>query len=248
MKQNRRQEKMRLIAATTVLFAISILAACKKHKDNPNPPAEVKTSYIEIVHASPRTADIDVRIGGVLIPVRIKYLDKPGAYVPIQTKDPVMVQLSANGAVIAQETHKLEDKYKYTMFIYDTLDPGKKVKYLLVQDTFPIPGAGKSNIRFLHLAPQLASVDVDLFAGRDSIRLVSAYPYAGHKAPDGKFSPIASGEYRVRVRSKSGGASPVVLDIPSLKLEKGKTFSLYLYGLIKGTGDSKLGLQLLPHK
>ena len=43
-------------------------------------------------------------------------------------------------------------------------------------------------------------------------------------------------------------ASPMVLDIPSLKLEKGKTFSLYLYGLISGVGDSKLGLQVLTHK
>lgn len=239
---------MLLGAALGILFAASTLVACKKHKDDPNPPVEVKTAYVEVVHASPRTADIEVKMNGVNIPSRVKYLDKPGAYIPVQIKDSVTLQLSANGAVIAQGMHRLEDKYKYSLFVYDTLDAGKKVKYMLVQDTFTTPGAGKSNIRFLHLAPQLASVDVDLFTARDSLRLVSACPYAGKKAPDGKFGPIAAGDYRVRVRSRSGAASPVILDIPSLKIEKGKSFSLYLYGLIRATGDSKLGLQVLSHK
>jgi len=239
---------MLLGAALVVLLAASAQVACKKHKDDPNPPAQVKTAYVEAVHASPRTADIDLKIDGVNIPTRVKYLDKPGAYIAVQLRDSTMVQLAVNGAVIAQGAHKLVDKYKYSLFVYDTLDAVKKVKYMLVQDTFTAAGAGKSNIRFLHLAPQLASVDVDLFAGRDSLRLVSACPYAGKKAPDGKFGPIAAGDYHVRVRSRSGAASPVVLDIPSLKLEKGKTFSLYLYGLINGSGDSKLGLQVLTHK
>lgn len=178
------------------------------------------------------------------MPSNAKYLDKPTAYVSIRIKDSVTVQLSANGAVIGQGVHRLTDKYKYTLFVFDTLDAGKKVKYLLVQDTFAAPGANKCNIRFLHLAPQLATIDVDLFKGKDSMRLATAIPYSGSKDPDGKFIPIVAGEYHIKVRSKSA----VVLDVPALKLEKGETLSLSLYGLLKGKGDEKLGLQLLPHK
>jgi hypothetical protein len=248
-----RSQKILFAATTMVALTVSILAGCKKHKDNPTPPPPppppaLKTSYVEVVHASPRTADIDVKIDTTNIAGKIKYLDKPAAYLPVKIKDSVTIQLSASGAVIARGVHRLQDKYKYTIFVYDTLDAAKKVKYLLMQDAFSSPASGKCNVRFLHLAPQLTAVDVDMFAGKDSIRLASAYPYSGTKTPDGKFSQIKAGEYRIRVKSGSGAASAVVLDIPSVKLEKGSTFSLYLCGLVKGTGDNRLGLQLMPHK
>jgi len=246
-----RSKKLLFAATTTVALTVSILGGCKKHKDDPTPPPPppvVKTSYVEVVHVSPRTKDIEVKIDTANMPAKIKYLDKPAGYLPFRIKDSVTVQLSADGAMIAKGVHRLVDKYKYTLFVFDTLDAAKKVKYLLIQDTFPTPASGKCNIRFLHLAPQLAAVDVDIFTGKDSVRLASAYPYSGSKAPDGKFSQILAGEYRVKVRSKSGAVSSVILDVPSVKLEKGKTFSLYLYGLLKGTGDTRLGLQLMPHK
>ena len=248
-----RFEKFLFAATAAVALTVSILGGCKKHKDDPAPPPPppppvMKTSYIEVVHASPRTSEIDVKIDTAKMPAKIKYLDKPAGYLPVKTKDSVRIQALANGAVIAHGVHRLDDKYKYTMFVYDTLDAAKKVKYLLIPDAFSSPATGKCNIRFLHLAPQLAAVDVDIIAGKDSIRLAGANPYAGTKAPSGAFSQIKAGDYRIKVRAKSGAASMVILDVSSMKLEKGKTFSLYLHGLVRGTGDTKLGLQLMPHQ
>jgi hypothetical protein len=235
------------IAAASCLLVTSVLIGCKKDKDKPNPPPEVKNSLVEVVHASPRTGEVEVKIGDVKLPSKIKYLDSPAVYSSVPSGN-AKVQLSSSGATIAEGTDNLINKFKYTLFIYDTLDAGKKVKYLLVQDTFPKPATGKCNIRLLHVAPKLASVDVDLFKGTDSLRLAGALAYAGTKAPDGKFRAIASGDYHVKVKTKTGTVTTVVLDIPSMKLEQGKTYTVYLNGLMGGTGNDKLGLKILQQK
>lgn len=242
-----RQVKMLFSIAAVGLLTVAVLTACKKNNDN-KPEDQVKTSRIQAVHASPKTNDIEVKIGDAKLPDKALYLDQPKGYASVQTRGNVTIQVSAGGTVIAQGTHTLEDKLKYTLFVFDTLDAGKKVKYLLVQDTFPTPASGKSNIRFLHLAPQTGSVDIDMFKGSDSLRLVSSNAYTGSKVPDGKFGAITSGDYRVKVKIKTGATSSVILDVPSVKLESGKSFTLYLKGLTRGAGDNKLGLQLVQHK
>jgi hypothetical protein len=121
----------------------------------------VKTSFVRVVHLSPRTTQLTVRIDDKQVADKIKYQDKPGSYTAIEFKKgkDVTVKVSQpGGEELAKATRTVEDKFKYTVFVYDTLDAGKKVKFMLLKDTFDAPGAGKTNVRFLHLAPQTASV------------------------------------------------------------------------------------------
>jgi uncharacterized protein DUF4397 len=251
--KNMKKERLVLSGMTIMMFAAGMLASCKKNSNDPQPPAVTKTSNIEAVNAAAKSGEFEVQVGDKKIPNTIKYLNQPDAYTSFTTKNDVTIQITgANNTVVAKGTHTLEDKQNYTLFIYDTLDAGKKVKYVLLKDNFPAVAAGKTNIRFLHLSPDMPAVDIDLFKGRDSVRLISANPYIGG-TPDPKTlsarnTVVASGDYLVKVKTKTGTVINTLLTIPSLTLASGKTITLYLRGLKKGSSGNEAGLQLLVHK
>lgn len=248
-----KKERLVLSGMTIVLFAIAVLASCKKNSNDPPPPVVTKTSNIEAVNTAVKSGEFEVQIGDKKIPNTIKYLNQPDAYTPFTTKDDVTIQITgANNTVVAKGTHTLVDKQNYTLFIYDTLDAGKKVKYVLLKDNFPAVAAGKTNIRFLHLSPNMPAVDIDMIKGNDSVRLISANPYIGG-TPDVKIlssrnTVVASGDYLVRIKTKSGTTVKTLLTIPSLTMASGKTVTLYLRGLKNGPAGNEAGLQLLVHK
>jgi hypothetical protein len=247
-----RQERLILSGMTIVLFATAVFVSCKKNSNDP-PPDVIKTANIQAVNAAAKSGEFEVQVGDKKIANTIKYLNQPDAYTSFTTKNDVTIQITgANNMVVAKGTHTLDDKQQYTLFIYDTLDAGKKVKYVLLKDNFPAVAAGKTNIRFLHLSPDMPAVDIDLFKGRDSVRLISANPYIGGtpdvKTLSARNTLVSSGDYLVRVKTKTGTVVNTLLTIPSLQLASGKTVTLYLRGLKKGSAGNEYGLQLLQHK
>jgi len=229
-----------------VLVATSVIA-CNKKKDNSSP---VKNSLLQVVHAAPNVGELAVEINGKKTQHKVQYLNTQKPYIAQQTEGDAAIKLMLGNNVAAEGKAALENNGNYTLFLYDTLK-SNKIKFLLLKDNLSAPGTGKTNIRFLHLSPNTSPVDVDLFKGRDSIRLISASTYPGD-APNAAalslFRSIASGDYRVKVKTKTGTEIKTLLDVPSLKLDAQRSITLYLRGLTKGAASAQLGLQTWQHK
>ena len=96
-----------------------------------------------------------------------------------------------------------------------------------------------------------ASISIDVFKDKDSLRLISNTAYVGDKSDPqslSTFKSVAAGDYCVKVKAKDGTKETTILDIPVVKLGEGKVTTLYLSGLTKGTGTTKIGLQVSQHK
>ncbi|MBN9383942.1 MAG: DUF4397 domain-containing protein [Chitinophagaceae bacterium] len=249
-----RLERISFKAVVVILFPAVIVSACKKDKSSsPPPPEEKKKSFIQVVNATPKTGELEVSLDNKTIVAKVAYHSQPNSYVQFEPKDNIPFKITGpDKKTIAEGKYTFDkDKY-YTVFAYDTLSTDKKVKYIILKDTLPDPGTGKSSIRFLHLSPDASLVNIDIFKGTDSLRLVTGGSYIG-STPNtvalSNFSKIAAGDYRVKVKGKTKtGADTLLLNISPVKVEAGKTFTLYLGGLVKGKDPHKISVQLLQHK
>lgn len=237
---------LKAMAVITVIAAST--TACNKKKDN-SPP--VKNSLLQVVHAAPNVGELNLEINGKKTQHKVQYLNAQKPYAAVQTETDALLKLIlGNNSVVAEGKAGLANNDNYTLFLYDTLK-NNKIKIMLLKDNLAAPGSGKTNIRFLHLSPNTGAVDVDIFKGRDSLRLISAGTYPGDNPNTttlALFKTIASGDYRVKVKTKVGSAINTVLDIPSLKLDAQRTITLYLGGLTKGAAGTQLSLQTWQHK
>lgn len=237
---------LKVMAVTAIVVAS--MAACKKKKES---GPSLKSSLLQVVHAAPNVGELTVEINGKKTPHKIQYSNAPKPYLAQQTETDATIKLIlANNSVVAEGKSTLDNNGNYTLFLYDTLKISK-IKFLLLKDNLSAPGAGKTSIRFLHLSPNTSPVDVDIFKGRDSIRLINANSFVGdnpNTAALSAFSVIPSGDYRVKVKTKTGIQSNTVLDIPVLQLGAQRTITLYLKGLTKGKSGTELGLQAWLHK
>lgn len=234
------------VLAAFVLAGVS-LAACNKKTDN-TPEADI--SYLQVVHASPKLGEVLVNINQKKAQHKVQYLSAQKPYAAMLSGKDLPIQLTTGNTVVAENKITFEKTANYSLFIYDTLK-NNKVKFVVLKDILTNPGPTKTNIRFLHLSPNTGLVDIDVFKGNDSLRLEKAVAYIGDNpsiAAFSTFKTITAGNYRVKVKTQSGGRSVTLLDIPTMKLEGQRTVTLFLRGLTNGTTGNETGLQLWQHK
>ncbi|WP_143306446.1 DUF4397 domain-containing protein [Chitinophaga vietnamensis] len=244
-----KQVRMSLKGIAFTLLAGAVFTSCKK-KDDPAPPP-TKTAAIQLVHASPKTGELTAEINGKKSQDKLVFLGQPKGYVSVSADKEAQLKFSLDGnKVVLDGKYTLENKGNYSLFLYDTLS-NSKIRALLLKDDLGDPGKGKANLRFLHLSPNTANVDIDVFKAKDSVRLASNVSYIGER-PDAvalsAFKSIAAGDYRVKIKTKTGTKVTTIVDIPSVKLVEGKVVTLYLSGLTNAIGATGVGLQAWQHK
>lgn len=234
------------VASVCVLAGLSIAACKKKSDDTP----DVAVAYLQVIHASPKTAEVMVNVNEKKTQQKVQYLSAQKTYTMLQPGKDLPIKLTLGNDVIAESKFTFENAVSYSLFIYDTLK-NNKVKFIVLKDMVSNPGATKINVRFLHLSPNTTPVDIDVFKDKDSTRLVKATAYIGNN-PDAaalaSFKTIAAGTYRVKVKTQVGTRTVTLLDIPSLQLDGKKTVTLFLKGLTNGKADAATGLQLWLHR
>jgi len=250
MKHVRTQSGMSLTGISCALLVAAAFMSCKKNND-PAPQPVAKNAGIQIVHTAPKVGDLTVEIDGKKLQDKLSFLNTSKGYMNLPLQNESSLKFSQDGnKVIVDARYKFNDKGTYSLFLYDTL-LNNKARAVLLTDNLADPGKGKTSLRFLHLSPNTTPVDIDVFKGGDSIRLISNVAYISDKPDVAVLSPfksIASGDYRVKVKTKVGATTTTVLDIPSVKLLEGKVVTLYLSGLTKASGALGVGLQLWQHR
>ncbi|NLR63328.1 DUF4397 domain-containing protein [Chitinophaga varians] len=251
MKHVRTQSGISLTGISCALLVAATFMSCKKNNDSAPQPSAKKSAGIQIVHTAPKVGDLTVEIDGKKLPEKLPFLNPSKGYITVAFQNESSLKVTQDGnKVIVDTKFRFNDKGAYSLFLYDTLNTNK-VRAVLLNDNLADPGKGKTSLRFLHLSPNTAAVDIDVFKGSDSIRLVNNAAYISDKPDVAVLSPfkaIASGDYRVKVKTKAGTTITTVLDIPSVKLVEGKVVTLYLSGLTKASGALGVGLQLWQHR
>jgi len=222
------------------LFSASILAmaftACKKDK-NPETPKNAKLS---IIHASPGNPELSFYVNGqkantstsLTYSTTIPYADiKPGSQVLSVTK-------KGASEVLAKSSFDLKSANNFSVYVAGT--PTNTV-LVFAQDDLSAPAAGKAKVRFVNMSPNAGSLDFSV-EGK-TVALASNQDF---KSVTG-YSSIDPGN-EVTFEIKQNGKTEVLTNLPKVKIEQGKIYTLWAKGIIASAdATTKLGLGMIKN-
>lgn len=188
------------------------------------------TSYLRILHASPKSPVVDVYINDMLKFRNLAYGDFTD-YIDVITGN-YNVKIYAAGTIASPVLNKtlfIPPEKIYTIAAIGMLP---NLDLLPVPETKIMHPADKVYIKFAHLSPNTGPLDIVLPGGKILFKNIS---YKGFT----DYIEIPAGTYILEARPT--GTQTTVLYVPNIKLKSQRFYTVYAIGLLNG----RPGLQAL---
>ncbi|MGK0465918.1 MAG: hypothetical protein ACJAX4_001201 [Clostridium sp.] len=188
------------------------------------------TSYLRVLHASPKSPAVDVYINDIIKSKNLAYGDFSD-YIEVMTGN-YNVKIYVAGTKTSPVLSK-------NLFV----PPGKVYTVAAIGllpniDLLPIPESeimdtkNMVHIKFAHLSPNAPPVDIALSDGTILFKNVSYKEFTDYiKVPAGTYT----------LEARPTGTKTTVLYVPNIRLKAGRSYTVYAVGLVNGTP----GLQAL---
>jgi len=225
----------RLACAAGLLAGLMPVVSCSSDDDNPVDPGNQQQSRVMAVHALSDGPAVDVLVDGVVVVPSLDYLGST-VYLTVNagTRN-VRLNLAGTTNTLAESNLFVEGDRNNTVFVAGT---AANAEVVMLDDDLSAPGPGQARVRFVHASLDAPAVDLAVAGG------AVVFSNAVFK-DDTPFLSIASGTYDLEVRD--AGTVTVLLPVPSLTFEAGRIYTVYVRGLVAGTGATALGASLLTH-
>jgi len=187
-------------------------------------------SYVRILHASPNAPAVDIYANGNIIVSNLAYKEFT-QYLPVPSGNytiKVFPTGNTTTPVIDTDVYIPED----TVTIMAAVGELPDIKLFQVQESIIPANYGNPCVRFVHLSPNAPAVDVKLADGSIIFENV-AYKNSTN------YVCVPPGTYSFNVTPT--GSDDVVLNVPNVKLESNKLYTIYAVGVVGGSP----GLQVL---
>lgn len=142
----------------------------------------------------------------------------------------------------------LERDQFYTVVSYGEVRANQLLQFVL-RDMVPVLSGSKAGLRVLHLAPDMPAVQVWLTSGNSREQVGGTHVYAGRTEQTSElatFLTTSSGVYTLEVRTTEV-VPRMLLTQSNMTLTNGKSYALYIKGLVNGTGAAKLSAGLVAY-
>ena len=211
-----------LLSRAGKVFAIAalmlFLAGCLDDDLRTMEPQPV--GYVSLYHASPDAPGLNIIVDNRQVNTMPFHYSDHSGYLNFYIGDRNLKFTSQNtaGALIDTLLSVKEDK-AYSVFIIDRL---ASIEALLVRDSAASPAAGKAMVRFVHLSPDVASVDV-----KADDAAVALFGGATFKNPTA-FKEVDAKTYTYNVFR--AGTDDEVLSTQSVDLRAGGYYTILISG------------------
>jgi hypothetical protein len=189
--------------------------------DSPFYRASPKTSYLRILHASPKSPAVDVYINDMLKFKKLTY----GAftdYIEVVTGD-YNVKIYPAGTKASPVLNKnlfIPPDKIYTIPAIGLLP---NIELLPISETKIINPSDKVYIKFAHLSPNAGAVDITLPGGKILFENIKYKQFTD-------YIQVPAGTYTLEARKT--GTTTRVLYIPNIKLKPQRFYTVYAVGLV----------------
>lgn len=218
----------------SLLTLTLFISACKKDWDD----TQIVAGGIGIVHASPGTGALDFIVDNTKANIKdFTYTNDLGYYGIYPGSHYFGVTKKDSLKYITTVTSDIKSGSFYSIFVVDVL---KTAKLLVVEDDLKAPDANKAKIRFINLSPDAPTLDLAIQGQTTSLVTGKAF-----KEYSSFISVDPSDNYTFQLKQSSDAA--VTATLPSVKIEKGKIYTLWAKGLKGKTDSTSFGLKLMSH-
>ncbi len=200
---------------------------CPKNIYNPYPlyrGGMPTTSYLRVLHASPKSPAVDVYINDMLKFKNLIY----GAftdYIEVITGN-YNVKIYAAGTTTAPVLSKnifVPPEEIYTVAAIGLLP---NIDLLPIPETKVMDSDNMVYIKFAHLSPNAGPVDIVLADGKILFENISYKEFTD-------YIKVPAGTYILEARPT--GTQTTALYVPNVKLKAGRFYTVYAVGLVKGS-------------
>lgn len=184
-----------------------------------------KKGMVRILHtATYAPVPVDVYVNQKLVAGNVPFSGITG-YLPLSSGD-YKVEIFPAGrkdqAVLSQSI-KVRDRRAYTLIAADVRTTNK-IQLLVYEDDVKRV-AGRAKVRFIHMSPDAGRVDIAIKGGN------VIFSNVGYR--DARFMTLNPGVYTLEIRP-AGSKQRALYTIPNVTLNKGKIYTLFALGKVKG--------------
>ena len=214
---------MYLFGIAILIGSLVTLSSCKKEDD----PGPAKVAFI---NASP-----DGGIMNVVIKDSASYFGSVGfsSFISYKNVDPgnqvINVKDKSNGSTLINSSYDFGGDKAYTLV---ALNPKSSLEVIVFNDTHETPDTSMAYLRFAHLISNGPSVDIYI----DGVKVSNSLSYKQYT----NFGSVAAKPITVEV--KLPGTSVALFSLSNYKVAPGKSYTIFAYGLIGGSGLNALVL------
>jgi hypothetical protein len=214
-----------------ILFVLSVFAtACK-----PKLGAQAPPGLINVINASPGSLSMNFYLNGLFITgPSLFYTERSGYiqnYVGTMKFDAVV---GGTNQLINTMIVDLGSAKYYSMFLVGL---NKSPELVFMQDDLSGPAAGKAKVRFVHLSPDAAVLDLSI---KGASKLFNAQVFKSAS----NFVEIDPKTYVFQLQS----GSTVLAESVNAPLEAGRVYTIWAGGLTSGSGSTALSVLIMTNK
>ena len=225
------QQYLKTVGLFLVSFLLLIFSSCKSTVST---ETDLGNSHILLVNGAASPSAITMYwTGNKLNTVPLVYGNTTGyCSLTSGTRD-VQIKAGSTNTILATKTIHLIRDSSYTFFAYEANNTTTTV---ITEDDLSIPSFGNAKVRFVNMSPGLSSADLIISNGPPLALSVSF-------GTIGSYNELKANTYNFALRLH--GSSTILLNIPNVKLDNGKIYTIWSGGSLIGTTTSILSEQTI---
>ena len=216
-----------------IAFAASVtcFSSCKTNVPTDTP---VGNAHLLLVNAAPNATALNFYdSGNKLNTVPLVYGNTTGYQTITSGSHEIQIKANLSNKLLATNTIRLKQDSSYCFFVYEA---NNTVKATTGYDDLSTPSFGNSKIRLVNLSAGLSSADLLINNGPE---LASGVSFGSI----GVYQELKAGTYNFDLRLH--GSNSILLNLPNVRLDNGKTYTIWCGGTIKGSGITALSTQII---
>ncbi|RYE28555.1 MAG: DUF4397 domain-containing protein [Sphingobacteriaceae bacterium] len=220
--------KLKGIIAFTL---ITCFLSCKTNVPTDTP---VGNAHIAMINAAPGTAAINFYYTGNKInTIPLVYGNTTGYRNLISGSREIQIKANLTNKMLTANTVRLKQDSSYSFFVYEA---NNTITTAISYDDLSNPSVGNAKIRLVNLSAGLSSADLYITNGP---QLSSSISFGSI----GIYQELKAGTYNFDLRLH--GSNNLLLNIPNVRLDNGKTYTMWSGGSVKGSGSTALFTQII---
>jgi len=221
---------MKTLKQTFFLLSLTVffLASCKKNNVDNTPQPDI--AAFNVVNAAPGQTSFNFALDNQIVNGPALTFTDPTGYISAYTGTRKFdVTLGGTTQSVLTDTLILEkDKY-YSVFITGQ----SSLSTLITEDDVTTPATGKAKIRFIQLSPDAGSLSLGI-KGETPLFPAQAFKTAS------AFIAIDPAQYIMEIKNDGGNA----LTESNITIAAGRIYTVWAGGLLQGTGNSAMIIQV----
>ncbi|MEX8547419.1 MAG: DUF4397 domain-containing protein [Mucilaginibacter sp.] len=221
-----------LKATAFVLISVFMLAFSSCTKEDTSTDTDLGNAHLIVINSTKTAPAIDFYwTGNKLNVIPLAFGTTTGYRTVTSGTRNIQIKANLTNALLATNTIKVVRDSSYTFFVFDANGVATTA---IAEDDLSMPSFGNAKIKFANMSSGLSAADLAIVNGPVIASSVSF-------GMIGNYTELKAGTYNLVLREH--GTNKTMLNIPNVRVDNSKIYTIWSAGTVNGTGSLALSTQ-----